>query len=425
MIRILEFQSNKETIMNRTLGISGVEETVAAIIEDVKNNGDSALFRYCEKFDKARLDSLEVTQDEIDAAESCVDLGIIETMRSAAENIEAYHRKQVRTNFIVNERNGVVLGQKITPIEKVGLYIPGGTAAYPSTVLMNCIPAKIAGCKEIFIATPASGGTVNPLILAAAGLMGIRRIFKIGGAQAAAAMAFGTASVPKADKIFGPGNAYFTEAKRQLFGVVGIDIIAGPSEILIIADAASNPAHIAADMLSQAEHDVNARAILVTDSVSLARSVRQELENQIPLLPRSEIARASVDGCGMIVLTPSIRAALEIANEIAPEHLELCLDNPFDYLDSVRNAGSVFLGRYCPEVLGDYYAGPNHTLPTSGSARYSSPLSVDDFVKKTQFTYYTRDALCEAKDAVTRFAGIEGLHAHARSVSIRFEEGSL
>lgn len=425
MIRILEFQSNKETIMNRTLGISGVEETVAAIIEDVKNNGDSALFRYCEKFDKARLDSLEVTQDEIDAAESCVDHGIIETMRSAAENIEAYHRKQVRTNFIVNERNDVILGQKITPIEKVGLYIPGGTAAYPSTVLMNCIPAKIAGCKEIFIATPASGGTVNPLILAAAGLMGIRRIFKIGGAQAAAAMAFGTASVPKADKIFGPGNAYFTEAKRQLFGVVGIDIIAGPSEILIIADAASNPAHIAADMLSQAEHDVNARAILVTDSVSLARSVRQELENQIPLLPRSEIARASVDGCGMIVLTPSIRAALEIANEIAPEHLELCLDNPFDYLDSVRNAGSVFLGRYCPEALGDYYAGPNHTLPTSGSARYSSPLSVDDFVKKTQFTYYTRDALCEVKDAVTRFAGIEGLHAHARSVSIRFEEGSL
>jgi histidinol dehydrogenase len=320
----------------------------------------------------------------------------------------------------------VVVGQKVTPIEKVGLYVPGGTAAYPSTVLMDAIPAKIAGCSEIvMVSPPTAGGTINPVILAAARVAGVTRIFKMGGAQAVAALAYGTESVPRVDKIVGPGNAYVAEAKKQVFGRVSIDMIAGPSEILVVADATCNPKFVAADLLSQAEHDRMASAVLVTDSYEMAERVSAELERQIPLLPRAEIARTSIDNNGKIIVAEgNLMLAIDIANEIAPEHLELCMDNPFDYLDKVKHAGSIFMGKYCPEALGDYFAGPNHTLPTSGTARFSSPLSVDDFVKKSQFTYYTRDALSKVADKVAYFAEKEGLSAHARSATVRFEERS-
>ncbi|MBO6020184.1 MAG: histidinol dehydrogenase, partial [Clostridia bacterium] len=333
------------------------------------------------------------------------------------------HEKQVRPGFIISEKEGVVTGQKVTPIERVGLYVPGGTAAYPSTVLMDAIPAKIAGCAEIVMTTPpGKDGKVNPAILAAADVAGVDRIFKVGGAQAIAALAYGTESVPKVDKIVGPGNAFVAEAKKQVFGVVSIDMIAGPSEILVVADGTCNPAYVAADLLSQAEHDKNASAVLVTDSPELALSVQTELERQIAQLPRREIARASIDKNGKIIVCDDLREALAVSNDIAPEHLELSLDNPFDYLDAVKNAGSIFLGKYCPEALGDYFAGPNHTLPTGGTARFSSPLSVDDFVKKSQFTYYTSDALASVSDKIALFAGKEGLDAHARSVTVRAEK---
>ena len=310
------------------------------------------------------------------------------------------------------------------PIEKVGLYVPGGTAAYPSTVLMDSIPAKIAGCEKIVMVTPPmKNGKVNPVILAAASIAGVDRIFKLGGAQAIAALAYGTETVPSVDKIVGPGNAFVAEAKSQVFGKVAIDMIAGPSEILVVADSKSNPRFVAADLLSQAEHDKNASAVLVTDSNEFALAVSDELERQIPLLPRAEIARASIDNNGKIIVSENdIAKAIDISNEIAPEHLELCLDNPFDYLDKVKHAGSVFMGRYCPESLGDYFAGPNHTLPTSGTARFSSPLGVEDFVKTTQFTYYTDEALARVKDKIAYFAGKEGLDAHAKSATVRFEE---
>ncbi len=344
-------------------------------------------------------------------------------MREAAENIRVFHRAQKKNSFIINEKPGVIIGQKVIPIEKVGLYVPGGTAAYPSTVLMDSIPAKIAGCREICIVTPPNKqGKVNPVILAAAKIAGVDRIFKIGGAQAVAALAYGTESVPKVDKIVGPGNAFVAEAKRQVFGVVAIDMIAGPSEILVVADGKSNPKFVAADLLSQAEHDKNASAVLVTDSLSLAKEVSFELEKQIPLLPRAEIARASVDNNGKIIVADSLSVVIDIANAIAPEHLELCVDNPFDYLDGIKHAGSIFMGRYCPEALGDYYAGPNHTLPTGGTARFSNPLSVDDFVKKTQYSYYTEDALRAVAEDVAFFAHMEGLDAHAKSATVRFEE---
>ena len=341
----------------------------------------------------------------------------------AAVNIRAFHERQVRNSFIISEQDGVVVGQKVTPIEKVGLYVPGGTAAYPSTVLMDAIPAKIAGCSEIVMVTPPSAsGKINPVILAAAKVAGVTRIFKMGGAQAVAALAYGTESVPRVDKIVGPGNAYVAEAKKQVFGRVSIDMIAGPSEILVVADATCDPKFVAADLLSQAEHDRMASAVLVTDTYALAEAVSAELERQIPLLPRAEIARESIDKNGKIIVAEgNLMLAIDIANEIAPEHLELCMDNPFDYLDKVKHAGSIFMGKYCPEALGDYFAGPNHTLPTSGTARFSSPLSVDDFVKKSQFTYYTRDALSRVADKVAYFAEREGLSAHARSATIRFE----
>ena len=411
-----------DEILERSEQTIDVEGIVADIIKNVKENGDKALVEYCKKFDGARDDVIEVTAEEIEAAFSEVDEELLNILREAKENITAFHSKQVRSSFIINEKDGVIIGQKVLPIEKVGLYVPGGTASYPSSVLMNCVPAKIAGCKEIVMVTPAKEGKVKPVILAAAKIAGVDRVFKIGGAQAVAALAYGTESVPKVDKIVGPGNAFVAEAKKQVFGMVDIDMIAGPSEILVVADSTNNPAHIAADLLSQAEHDKMATAVLITDSMAFAEAVSAELEKQIPLLPREEIARCSIDTNGKIIVTDNLVEAMNVSNILAPEHLEICVDNPFEYLGYVKNAGSVFLGKNCPEALGDYFAGPNHTLPTSGTARFSSPLSVDDFVKKTQFSYFSREALCEVADKVVRFANEEGLQAHGRSVSIRTEK---
>lgn len=423
MIKIMKYgEVSPEEIFARGTAATDVSEIVRDIIDNVKENGDKALYQYCEKFDKAKLSSLEVSKEEIDEAFATVEPQFIEILKQAAENIRNFHKQQVRQSFILNG-DGYVTGQKITPIEKVGLYVPGGTAAYPSTVLMDSIPAKIAGCEEICITTPPSAdGKVNPAILAAAKIAGVDRIFKIGGAQAVAALSYGTETVPKVDKIVGPGNAFVAEAKRQVFGLVSIDMIAGPSEILVIADGKSNPKFVAADLLSQAEHDKMASAVLVTDSEELAEKVSAELERQIPLLPRAEIARISIDNNGKIIVADNLFDVIDVANEIAPEHLELSVDNPFDYLDKIKNAGSIFMGRYCPEALGDYFAGPNHTLPTSGTARFSSPLSVDDFVKKSQYTYYTKETLKKSAESVAFFAEKEGLSAHARSVTVRFED---
>lgn len=425
MIKIYQYGevSNKE-IFSRENVLSGVEKTVSQIIENVIENGDSALRCYSEKFDKVILDTFEVSSEEIDEAFSSVSEEFLNILKEAASNIRAFHEKQVRNSFMINEKNGVIIGQKVIPIQKVGLYVPGGTAAYPSTVLMNSIPAHIAGCKEIVMVTPPSKDRkVNPVILAAAKIAGVNKIFKIGGAQAIAALAYGTESVPKVDKIVGPGNAFVAEAKKQVFGKVSIDMVAGPSEILVVADSSCNPKYVAADLLSQAEHDKMATAVLVTDNKDFAKKVSEELEIQIPLLPRKDIARASIDNNGKIIVAEdNLMLAIEIANEIAPEHLELCVDNPFDYLDKIKHAGSIFMGKNCPEALGDYFAGPNHTLPTSGTAKFSSPLSVDDFVKKSQFTYYTKDALSEVSDKIAYFAEKEGLCAHAKSVTVRFED---
>ena len=426
MIPILKVgQVPNSEIFARVTPAADVAAIVSDIIADVKENGDTAVKAYCAKFDKAELTSLEVTPEEIQAAVSQVEPEFLDILREAAENIRSFHSRQVRNSFVIADKPGIVLGQKITPIEKVGVYVPGGTAAYPSTVLMDTIPAKIAGCPQLVMVTPPGrDGKVNPAILAAASIAGVDRIFKVGGAQAIAALAYGTQSIPKVDKIVGPGNAFVAEAKKQVFGRVSIDMIAGPSEILVIADGKSNPVHVAADLLSQAEHDKLASAVLVTDSEELALAVQVELERQLPLLPRQEIARASIENNGKIIVAETLMAGIEIANEIAPEHLELQVDDPFSYLDAIQNAGSIFLGRSCPEALGDYFAGPNHTLPTSGTARFSNPLSVDDFVKKSQFSYYTPEALAKAADKIAAFAEKEGLRAHGRSVTIR-KEGSL
>jgi len=424
MIKILNFgEVTPEQVFARAENPVNVEAIVSEIIADVRKNGDKALFTYCEKFDRVKLESLQVTQEEISEAVAAVDPRFLEVLRRAAANIRKFHAQQVRRSFIINDENGIVMGQKIIPIDKAGLYVPGGTAAYPSTVLMDSIPAKIAGCREVVMVTPpGADGKINPVILAAASIAGIDKIFKLGGAQAIAALAYGTESVPKVDKIVGPGNAFVAEAKKQVFGTVSIDMIAGPSEILIVADGKSNPRHAAADLLSQAEHDKLASAVLVTDSMELALAVQAEIEQQIPSLLRADIARASIDNNGKIIVADSLSQVIHIANEIAPEHLELMVDNPFDYLDSIRHAGSIFMGRNCPEALGDYLAGPNHTLPTSGTAKFSSPLSVDDFVKKTQYTYYTAEALANVAEDVAFFAEKEGLTAHARSAVIRMEE---
>lgn len=425
MIKIYKYgEVPNSEIFARDNIASNVEGIVTDIIANVRQNGDKALFEYSKKFDKVDLDSLEVTSDEIDEAFELADKEFIEVVKEAAENIRQFHKRQVKNSFIISENDGIVTGQKVTPIERVGLYVPGGTAAYPSTVLMDSIPAKIAGCSQIVMVTPPSkDGKVNPNILTAAKIAGVDRIFKVGGAQAVAALAYGTESVPEVDKIVGPGNAFVAEAKKQVFGKVAIDMIAGPSEILIVADSTCNPKHVAADLLSQAEHDKMASAVLVTDNEEFANKVSNELERQIPLLPREEIARASIDNNGKIIIAENnLMLAIDIANEIAPEHLEICVDNPFDYLDKIKHAGSIFMGKNCPEALGDYFAGPNHTLPTSGTAKFSSPLSVDDFVKKSQFTYYTKDALGKVADKVAMFAEKEGLHAHAKSATIRFED---
>ena len=424
MIRILPYsETNVSEIFARVTPQVDVTGIVKQIIGEVIKNGDQALLDYCEQFDRAKLTCLEVSQEEIDCAMEEVSPEFIAILKKSAANIRKFHQNQVRSSFVINDADGVVMGQKVIPMDRVGVYVPGGTAAYPSTVLMDTIPAKIAGCGEIVMVTPPrKDGSVTPAILAAARIAGVDRIFKIGGAQAVAALAYGTESVPRVDKIVGPGNAFVAEAKRQVFGQVAIDMIAGPSEILIVADGSANPKYVAADMLSQAEHDKLASAVLVTDSVALAEAVQQQIEEQLARLPRVEIARASIDTNGKIIVSDTLDAAIEIANTIAPEHLELCVDNPFDYLSKIRHAGSVFMGKYCPEALGDYMAGPNHTLPTSGTARFSSPLSVDDFVKKTQFTYYTPDALKDIAKDVAIFAEIEGLSAHARSATIRLEE---
>lgn len=423
MIRIMKYgEVSNEEIFARSMPTVNVTDTVAEIIRNVRERGDAALKEYTQKFDHTVTDSLLVTPEETEEALAKTDPAFLKILEKAAANIRKFHSRQVRNSFIINDEPGIVMGQKVIPVDRAGVYVPGGTAPLSSTVLMNVIPAKIAGVKEVILATPpGKDGKIDPSILAAANVAGADRIVKAGGAQAIAALAYGTESVPKADKIVGPGNAFVAEAKRQVYGVVAIDMIAGPSEILVAADGKSNPAWLAADLLSQAEHDKAASAVLVTDSAELAERVRDELEKQIPLLERSEIARASIDKNGKIIIAEDLKTVIDIANEIAPEHLELCVDNPFDWLDSIRHAGSVFLGRNCPEALGDYLAGPNHTLPTQGTARFSSPLSVDDFVKKTQYTYFTQEALAGVAQEVAAFARTEGLTGHAKSAVIRTE----
>lgn len=431
MIRIFEFDSLSpaEILTRDNRADLAVDGAVDAILADVRQNGDAALRRYAAQFDHAELSDLAVSEAERAAALAACEPAFLDTLRRAAEQIRAFHAQQTHRDLVFTPRPGVVLGQRYTPLERVGVYVPGGTASYPSTVLMDVIPAKLAGVDEIVMATPPRpDGSIAPAILAAAGIAGVDRIFRMGGAQAVAALAYGTESVPRVDKIVGPGNIYVAEAKRKVYGQVDIDMIAGPSEILVLADGSSNPAWVAADLLSQAEHDRLASAVLVTDSRALAEAVAAELERQLALLPRQEIARASIEANGKIILTDSLEKAVQAANLIAPEHLELCVDDPFRLLGLVRNAGSVFLGRYAPEALGDYFAGPNHTLPTSGTARFSSPLSVDDFVKKSSFTYYTADALAAEAGQVALFARQEGLEAHARSALARkqpTEEGKI
>ncbi len=398
-----------------------VSAPVAEILKNVRERGDAALREYCDKFDGGAPESLEATAEEIDGAVASLDPEFVRVMRNAAANIADFHEKQLRRGYTTNPRPGVTLGQRVHPIEKVGIYVPGGTAPLFSSVLMGVIPAKIAGCREIAVVTPAKGGAVAPEILAAAKIGGADRVFKIGGAQAVAALAYGTESVPRVDKILGPGNAYVAEAKRQVFGKVAIDMIAGPSEILILADKTADPEFVAADLLSQAEHDKNASAVLVTDCVELASAVRDELERQIPLLPRREIARASIDRNGRIIVTDDLGKAIDVANRIAPEHMEIYTENPMAYLEKVTNAGSVFVGGATPEPVGDYYAGCNHTLPTGGTARFSSPLSVDDFVKKSQFLFYEPSALLREGSDIAYFAHREGLDGHAGSVERRLE----
>jgi len=414
---------DRSTLFLRRLEDSGVEEIVRGIIADVAQNGDRALIAYAKKFDRAALDSLEVTNEELDDALLSMPTELLDAMQTAAENIRAFHSMQLREGFRLERPNGVYMGQKITPIEKVGLYIPGGTASYPSTVFMNAIPAKLAGCAlVVMVSPPNESGSIAAPILAAAKLAGVDRVFKAGGAQAVAALAYGTETVPKVDKIVGPGNAFVAEAKRQVFGRVAIDMIAGPSEILVVADETATPAFVAADLLSQAEHDVNASAVLITNQRALAEQVSAEMERQLATLPREAIARASIEKNGRIIITDDLLCAIDLANDLAPEHLELCVKEPERYLAFVKNAGSVFLGNDCPESLGDYLAGPNHTLPTSGTARFSSPLGVDDFVKKTQYTYFSREALAELSDKIAVFARAEGLEAHARAALIRKTE---
>jgi histidinol dehydrogenase len=422
MIKIINDEKNNETaIFNRNSQLdNSVEDIVKGIIENVKTNGDTALKEYCKKFDKVELDSFIVTDEEIESAYKRADKFFIQTLLLAKENIKNFHRRQLREGFSFTQSDGAVLGQKITPLEKVGIYVPGGTASYPSTVLMNALPAKIANVDEIIMVTPPQAdGNIKDDVLVAAKIAGVDKIYKIGGAQAIAALAYGTESIPKVDKITGPGNIFVATAKRLVYGIVDIDMIAGPSEILVIADGSANEKYVAADLLSQAEHDKLASAVLITDNSQLAFGVQKQLEEQLKALSREDIARTSIESNGKIIITDSINRAIQISNKLAPEHLEICIKNPFDALDKVKNAGSIFLGNNTPEALGDYIAGPNHTLPTSGTARYASPLSVDDFVKKSSYIYYTDSALEKVSDNIIDFASREGLTAHANSVAIR------
>lgn len=399
------------------------DRAAAQIIERVQAERDKAVLALTEQFDGAKLSQLEVTQAEFDEAEAKTDPVLKQRLCEAAENIRSFHRHQLSAGFMLADRPGMVLGQMIRPLERVGLYVPGGTASYPSSVLMNAIPALLAGVSErVMVTPPGRDGQIPSAILTAARIAGVSRAFKCGGAQAVAALAYGTESIPRVDKIVGPGNAYVAAAKRRVYGIVDIDMIAGPSEVLVIADDPKDAAFIACDMLAQAEHDALAAAILITPSEKLALAVQKRLDKELAQMPRREIAQRSIDDNGRIVLVETLQEAVRLSNLIAPEHLELCVDEPFLLLGAVRNAGSVFLGRHAPEALGDYWAGPNHTLPTGGAARFSSPLSVDDFMKKTQYIAYDRAALADAKEQIVRLAQAEGLYAHARSVAVRFEE---
>lgn len=422
MIRILDWnQIDPEEILNRDIRAEeDVGAAVDAVIAAVRQRGDRALLEYTERFDGVKLTDLEVTAAEIDAAWDALDDDFKTTLTMAADNIRRFHEKQVQNDFVLTDRPGIVMGQRYTPIRRVGVCVPRSPEAFPSTILMNVIPARIAGVEEIIVVTPPDKhGAVSDSALAAAKIAGADRIFKVGGAQAVAALAYGTETIPAVDKIVGPGGIFVATAKRKVFGQVGIDMIAGPSEILVLSDGDSDPAWVAADMLSQAEHDVCASAVLVTDSPSLAAAVQQELEKQLSTLPRRDIAAKALNDNGKIIVTGDLGAAVEAVNRIAPEHLELCVADPFALLPQIRNAGSVFLGRSAPEALGDYFAGPNHTLPTSGTARFSSPLGVDDFRKRSSFLYYTREALAEAAPRIAEFARREGLEAHARSALSR------
>ena len=426
MIPILQFDRlAPEDILNRDIQAEeDVSSAVDAVLAAVKAKGDAALKAYTKQFNGVELEDLQVSEAELDAAWRGLDPEFIRTLELAAENIRRFHEHQVHKDFVLTDQPGILMGQRYTPIEKVGICVPSAPAAFPSTILMNVIPAKIAGVGEIVVVTPPDqNGAISPEALAAAKIAGADKIFKIGGAQAVAALAYGTESVPRVDKVVGPGGIFVATAKRKVFGQVAIDMIAGPSEILVLADGKSDAAWVAADLLSQAEHDVLASPVLVTDSQELARAVQAEVERQLDLLPRREVARRAVDDNGKIIVTDDLEKAVEAANLIAPEHLELCVDDPFALLPRVKNAGSIFLGRSAPEALGDYFAGPNHTLPTSGTARFSSPLSVDDFVKKSSFLYYDQAALSPLAERIAEFARREGLEAHARSVLIRNEKG--
>lgn len=412
-----------DEVLNRSqFELEEVNQRVKEVLDNIKKNGDKALFEYTEKFDGVKLDALKVSQEEIEEAYNSIDKELLESLQKAHDNIKKFHQRQVQNSFLTNDVNGVIVGQAVNPIEKVGIYVPGGTAPLPSTVLMNAVPAKVAGVNEIVMTTPPSkNGKINPVILAAAKIAGVDKIFKLGGAQAVGALAFGSESVPRVYKIVGPGNIYVAMAKKQVYGSVDIDMVAGPSEVLVIADEKANPRFIAADLLSQAEHDTLACSILLTPSKEVAEKVAKEVDLQLSKLSRNEIAKQSIENYGRIVITENMDEAINLANEIAPEHLELSVENPFDYLSRIKNAGAIFLGEYSPEPLGDYFAGPNHTLPTSGTAKFASPLSVDAFIKKSSIIYYTREALAKVKDDVVRIAESETLTAHANSIKVRFE----
>ncbi len=430
MIQFIDLRANKDSgIFDKLASRSQIEygdvqDKVSDIVNNVKKNGDKAVLEYSSMFDKVELcpDNLPVSQIEIEEAYEKVDKELIEVIKRARKNIAQFHEKQLEKSWFTTDENGVMLGQLYNPIEVVGIYSPGGTAAYPSSVLMNAVPAKVAGVKRIVMATPPGGSDgINPAILVAANEAGVNEIYRVGGSQAIAAMAFGTQSIPKVDKIVGPGNIYVALAKRMVYGYCDIDMIAGPSEIMVVADETANPRFVAADMLSQAEHDAIASSLLVTSSEKIAKEVEKELEIQLNVLPRKEIAQKSLEGFGAIILVDDIESAVNVVNRIAPEHLELCVNEPFGLISLIKNAGAIFLGNYSSEPLGDYFAGPNHVLPTSGTARFFSPLNISEFMKKSSIISYSKKALQEVKDDVIRFAEAEGLKAHANAIRVRFE----